>query len=374
MRVVDRRRGVRRDRGGDRAARHGFDDVVILDRARRARRHLAPQRLPGRRLRRPEPPVLVLVRAAPPLDAAVLAARRDPRLPARGRARARHRPARHAEHRGRARATTTTAGRSTSHRRAHVRRRRADRRHRPAAPARTARASEGTFAGHSFHSAEWDHDYDLRGKRVAVIGTGRERRAVRARDRQARSSKLVVFQRTGNWFLPRTQPPVPALVKARSGTCPGVQAFRRRFIFWYGESLTLMIRHPRTLGADRSRALAAVHALAAARTPSCAARSGRTTRSAASACCSARTSCPRCSGPNVELVTEPDHAAHADAASRPAASTRSTASSTRPASATTDFMFPMEIAGRDGARCARRGRTARTRTWGSPSPASRRCS
>ena len=30
----------------------------------------------------------------------------------------------------------------------------------------------GTFAGHTFHSAEWDHGYDLTGKRVAVVGTG----------------------------------------------------------------------------------------------------------------------------------------------------------------------------------------------------------
>ena len=28
------------------------------------------------------------------------------------------------------------------------------------------------FAGHAFHSAEWDHDYDLAGKRVAVVGNG----------------------------------------------------------------------------------------------------------------------------------------------------------------------------------------------------------
>ena len=28
------------------------------------------------------------------------------------------------------------------------------------------------FAGPWFHSARWDHDVDLRGKRVAVIGTG----------------------------------------------------------------------------------------------------------------------------------------------------------------------------------------------------------
>ena len=26
-----------------------------------------------------------------------------------------------------------------------------------------------TFAGHAFHSADWDHDYELRGKRVAVV-------------------------------------------------------------------------------------------------------------------------------------------------------------------------------------------------------------
>ena len=30
----------------------------------------------------------------------------------------------------------------------------------------------GEFAGHSFHSASWDHDYDLAGKRVGVVGTG----------------------------------------------------------------------------------------------------------------------------------------------------------------------------------------------------------
>ena len=28
------------------------------------------------------------------------------------------------------------------------------------------------FPGKVFHSAQWDHDYDLEGKRVAVVGTG----------------------------------------------------------------------------------------------------------------------------------------------------------------------------------------------------------
>ena len=41
--------------------------------------------------------------------------------------------------------------------------------HQPAVP--RLRGADA-FTGHAFHSARWDHAYDLRGKRVAVIGTG----------------------------------------------------------------------------------------------------------------------------------------------------------------------------------------------------------
>ena len=116
--------------------------------------------------------------------------------------------------------------------------------HRPSYPRIEGRES---FAGQSFHSAEWDHGYDLRGKRVAVIGTGAS--AVQFIPEVANlAERLVVFQRAANWFLPRRNRPYPAPVKAIIQRVPGVQAFRRRFIFWYGEFLTLMIRHPRTVG------------------------------------------------------------------------------------------------------------------------------
>jgi cation diffusion facilitator CzcD-associated flavoprotein CzcO len=62
------------------------------------------------------------------------------------------------------------------------------------------------------------------------------------------AQRLLVFQRTGNWFLPRKNRPYPPFVKAIIEHVPGVQAFRRRFMFNYGESLTLMIRHPKTWG------------------------------------------------------------------------------------------------------------------------------
>jgi cation diffusion facilitator CzcD-associated flavoprotein CzcO len=114
--------------------------------------------------------------------------------------------------------------------------------HQPAFP-----ATPGEFAGHSFHSSRWDHSYPLRGRRVAVIGTGAS--AVQFVPEIAREvERLYVFQHTGNWFLPRRNRPYPPAVGALIRHVPGVQAFRRRFIYYYAESLTMMIRNPRTAG------------------------------------------------------------------------------------------------------------------------------
>jgi cation diffusion facilitator CzcD-associated flavoprotein CzcO len=116
--------------------------------------------------------------------------------------------------------------------------------HRPSVP-----AIEGaeTFEGHTFHSAAWDHDYDLTGKRVAVVGTGAS--SVQFVPEIVDDvQQLTIFQRTGNWFLPRKNRPYPSAFKAVVRFVPGVQAFRRKFIFQYCESLTMAIRHPRTFG------------------------------------------------------------------------------------------------------------------------------
>ncbi len=103
------------------------------------------------------------------------------------------------------------------------------------------------FAGHAFHSARWDHSYDLAGKRVAVIGTGAS--AVQfVPEIASAAGRLHVFQRTGNWFLPRRNRAYPALVRGVIRYVPGVQALRRRFIYYYAETLTMMIRNPRTVG------------------------------------------------------------------------------------------------------------------------------
>jgi cation diffusion facilitator CzcD-associated flavoprotein CzcO len=60
--------------------------------------------------------------------------------------------------------------------------------------------------------------------------------------------RLTVFQRTGNWFLPRKNRRYPPIVKEVIKRLPGLQEFRRRFMFQYCEAITLAIRHPRTIG------------------------------------------------------------------------------------------------------------------------------
>ncbi|HEX3911394.1 MAG TPA: NAD(P)/FAD-dependent oxidoreductase [Solirubrobacteraceae bacterium] len=104
-----------------------------------------------------------------------------------------------------------------------------------------------TFAGRSFHSAEWDHEHSLWGRRVAVVGTGAS--AVQFVPEVAvKAAQLTVFQRTGNWFLPRRNRRYPRLMRAAIEYTPGLQRFRRNFMYQYCEALTASILHPRTLG------------------------------------------------------------------------------------------------------------------------------
>jgi cation diffusion facilitator CzcD-associated flavoprotein CzcO len=62
------------------------------------------------------------------------------------------------------------------------------------------------------------------------------------------AARLTVFQRTGNWFLPRKNHPYPRAIRTLIERVPGVQALCRRFVFQYCEALTLAIRHPATFG------------------------------------------------------------------------------------------------------------------------------
>jgi cation diffusion facilitator CzcD-associated flavoprotein CzcO len=104
-----------------------------------------------------------------------------------------------------------------------------------------------TFAGHAFHSARWDHEHDLDGKRVAVVGSGAS--AVQFVPAIAeRVGRLTLFQRTGNWFMPRRNRRYPRLLRAAFEHVPGLQAWRRIYMHHYCETLTMLIRNPRGVG------------------------------------------------------------------------------------------------------------------------------
>src|SRR5205823_977859 len=59
-----------------------------------------------------------------------------------------------------------------------------------------------SFTGKAFHSAEWNHDVDLTGKRVAVIGTGAS--AIQFVPRiQPEVERLTLFQRSAPYIAPK---------------------------------------------------------------------------------------------------------------------------------------------------------------------------
>jgi len=58
-----------------------------------------------------------------------------------------------------------------------------------------------SFGGDLFHTARWDHDVDLKGKRIGIIGTGST--AAQVIPSVAReAARLTVFQRTAQWIFP----------------------------------------------------------------------------------------------------------------------------------------------------------------------------
>ena len=110
-------------------------------------------------------------------------------------------------------------------------------------PLRPALPGLERFSGTVFHSAEWRHDYDMRGKRIAVIGTGAS--AIQFIPAIAPLvEKLVVFQRSAPYVLPKPDKAYPrwqrflfervpgALRLSRALTYLSHEVFAFAFVFW----------------------------------------------------------------------------------------------------------------------------------------------
>ena len=92
-----------------------------------------------------------------------------------------------------------------------------------------------TFAGPIFHSAAWDHEQSLAGKRVAVIGTGAS--AIQIVPKlQPQAATLEVYQRTPAWIIPRTDRAFTRVERALYRRFPALQTVVREGIYWARES------------------------------------------------------------------------------------------------------------------------------------------
>jgi len=83
-----------------------------------------------------------------------------------------------------------------------------------------------TFPGPCFHSSRWDHSLDLKGQRVAVVGTGAS--AVQFVPAIAPEvAQLHVLQRTASWVLPKTDHTRSAKSKKLRAAVPAVMHAER---------------------------------------------------------------------------------------------------------------------------------------------------
>lgn len=87
-----------------------------------------------------------------------------------------------------------------------------------------------SFPGKVFHSARWDHDYDLRGKRVAMVGTGASAIQI-VPAVQPLAQKLTLFQRTPPWVMPRVDRPITGFERRLHQQLP-FTTYARRGLLW----------------------------------------------------------------------------------------------------------------------------------------------
>jgi cation diffusion facilitator CzcD-associated flavoprotein CzcO len=98
-------------------------------------------------------------------------------------------------------------------------------------------AGRDGFAGPSWHSARWNHDVGLAGKRVAVVGTGAS--AIQFVPEIAKVAGHVdVYQRSAPYVLPKADRPYHDAEQALYDRLPVVRKADRLRIFLYGELLT----------------------------------------------------------------------------------------------------------------------------------------
>jgi cation diffusion facilitator CzcD-associated flavoprotein CzcO len=103
------------------------------------------------------------------------------------------------------------------------------------------------FPGTIFHSAQWNHDHDLTGERVAVVGTGASSIQFLPQI-QPKVKELHLFQRTPPWVMPRFDRDLTRAEHLLFKHLPFTQRLARAGIYWSRESMVIgMAWNPKLL-------------------------------------------------------------------------------------------------------------------------------
>ena len=112
-----------------------------------------------------------------------------------------------------------------------------------------------TFPGEIFHSARWDHQADLAGKRVAVIGTGASAIQIVPAIQPA-AGRLTLFQRTPAWVMPRRDRRITDAEKWLYRQVPATERLVRAGLHASREALVVaFVKQPALFGTARRIAL-----------------------------------------------------------------------------------------------------------------------
>ena len=159
------------------------------------------------------------------------------------------------------------------------------------------------FQGELFHSARWDHDVDLAGKRVAVIGTGASAIQI-VPQLQKVASHLDVYQRTAPYVLPRNDRKYTRVEQFLFRHVPGVQKAYRTAIYWGRESYVPGFTLQPKLAAPAKK-LALGNLAKGVKDPELRARATPTFEIGCKRILISNDYYPALDSPNVDLVTDP---------------------------------------------------------------------
>jgi cation diffusion facilitator CzcD-associated flavoprotein CzcO len=212
-----------------------------------------------------------------------------------------------------------------------------------------------SFEGPAFHTAEWRHDVDLAGKRVAVIGTGCSAIQV-VPAIQPEVAQVDVYQRSPGWTIPKMDFAYPEWTHALFRRLPVLRRLDRAAVFLFHELAAAALTRHRWLAAI-FRALGRRQINSAIADPELRRKVTPTDEFGCKRVMLTDDWYPTLTEPNVELVDERIAAVTPDGI-------RDAGGRERPADvivlatgfATHDFVAPMEIVGRDG--------RALTEVWG----------